>query len=452
MRRALWLVGFSWAQALLPFPPVGARYISLPAFLERVSEASLQLATAATAFRSADWDVYQAYANFLPALGASASLTQNYGTTFDPFAFSRVQQTTTFGSASLSANLVLFAGLANHYLLRQAKYARLAAHASYKRIQVEVLAQALLQFFQTLADSAAIMLQAQRIARLEAQIARLEAQVGVGQTLDLELASLQAQKAREEAQYVSLYNRHRENKLVLLQLMRWDGLSPDSIEFTLGLEVPLENFDHSQVVAQALQYAPELEEARFRTLVQTYALRAARSRYWPQLNASASIQTSYSSNAGDIQFVGGQIVRSPWPLERQVRENFNQSIFLSLSVPIFQRFQVRSQVVRTEASRESASINELQQRQTVLRRVESAYLAWQNAVATLSAAERSYAAAEKAYKQAQAQYESGRLSYWAYREALSNYTQAELDRANAALDLQLRTLLLLAYTGRYSSL
>ncbi len=125
------------------------------------------------------------------------------GTTFDPFAFSRVQQTTTFGSASLSASLTLFNGFANHYLLRQAKYARLLTHATYRRIQTEVLAQALTQFFQTIGDSIAIELQRQRIERLSAQIQRLQAQVEAGQTLSLDLLSLEAQKAREEAQYIT---------------------------------------------------------------------------------------------------------------------------------------------------------------------------------------------------------------------------------------------------------
>jgi outer membrane protein len=141
-----------------------------------------------------------------------------------------VQQTTTFGGASLSASLTLFNGFANHYLLRQAKYARLLTHATYRRIQTEVLAQALTQFFQTIGDSIAIELQRQRIERLSAQIQRLQAQVEAGQTLSLDLLSLEAQKAREEAQYITLYNRHRENKLNLLLLMRWESLSPDSVE------------------------------------------------------------------------------------------------------------------------------------------------------------------------------------------------------------------------------
>lgn len=450
----LLLIGFGLGQALPPFPPPAARLITLETFLERTAEASLQILAASVSFRAADWDYYQAHANFLPAISASANVSQNYGTTFDPFAFSRVQQTTTFGGASISASLTLFNGFANHYLLRQARYARLLSHATYRRIQNEVLAQALTQFFQTLGDSIAIELQKQRIERLSAQIQRLKAQVEVGQTISLDLLSLEAQKAREEAQYIALYNRHRENKLALLMLMRWENISPDSVEFTLGIPVPEKTFIHEEVVEKALRYAPELEEARFRTLVQTYAYKAARSSYAPTLSLSASMQTNYSSNAGDVRFDPQtfQLIRQPYPFERQVRENFNQSISISLFVPIFQNFRRRAQVVRAETNLQSTQISEMQQRQAVLRRIESAYLSWENAQSSYLAARRSFAAAEKAYLQSQALYEAGRLSYWAYREALTSYNQAQIDLAQAELDLKLRTLLLLAYTGHYQNL
>ncbi len=457
MRRVLRLplfLTFGLAQTLPAFPAPGVRWITLETFLQRTAETSLQVLAASVNFRPADWDYYQAQANFLPSLQANASLTQNYGTTFDPFAFSRVQQTTTFGSASLSASLTLFNGFANHYLLRQAKYARLLTHATYRRIQTEVLAQALTQFFQTVGDSIAIELQRQRIERLSTQIQRLQAQVEVGQTLSLDLLSLEAQKAREEAQYIALYNRHRENKLNLLLLMRWDGLSPDSVEFTLGLPVPEKTFIHDEVVEAAFRYAPELEEARFRTLVQTYALKAARGSYAPTLSLSASLQTTYSSNAGDVRFDPQtfQLIREPYPFERQVRENFNQFVSVSLFVPLFQNFRRRAQVVRAEANLSSAQVNESQQQQVVRRRIESAYLSWESAQATYAAAQRSLDAAEKAYFQAQAQYEAGRLSYWAFREAFLTYNQAQIDLAQAGLDLKLRTLLLLAYTGYYQNL
>jgi len=446
------LLSLIGAQTLPPFPPAGIRWISLETFLDRTAEASLQVVAASVGFRAADWDYYQALGNFLPNISASANLSQNYGTTFDPFAFSRVQQTTTFGGGSVSASLTLFGGFANHYLLKQAKYARLLTQASYRRVQTEVLAQALLQFFQTIGDSMAITLQKQRIERLSTQIERLKAQVEAGQVIPLDLLSLEAQRVREEAQYITLYNRHRENKLTLLHLMRWDDLSVDSVEFMLGVEVPMQTFVRKQVIEAGLRAAPELEEARFRTLIQSYALRAARSSYAPNLSVSASMQTNYSSNAGDIRFVGGQLVREPWPFDRQVRENFNQSVSLSLFVPIFQGFRRRAQVVRAEANVSSSEINELQQRQVVLRRMESAYLAWESAMATYQAVGRSVEAAQRAYVQAQVQYEAGRLSYWAYREALLSYEQAQLDFAQTQLDLRLRTLLLLAYTGQYQNL
>ncbi len=444
-----------WAQVSLPpFPPQGVRWISLGEFLRAVSQQALTIQQAALQLRPAEWDAFQARFNFLPSLSASASATQNYGTTFDPFAFSRVQQTTTFSSASVGANWVLFAGLANHYLLKQARANAAAVRASLRRVQAEVLTQALTQFSQTLADSVALVLAQQRLERLRDQLARVRLQLEAGQALLSDSLSLAAQLAREEAQYLQLFNRHRENKLLLLQLMGEEEVSPDSVEFHLGLQVPdLGPLSEKEAIQLALASAPELEEARWRLLLQAYALKTARAGYFPTLALNASIQTNYSSNAGNIRFdpVLG-LVREPLPFDRQIRDNVNQSVSLSLSVPIFRQFRQRAQVVRAEASVENASLQERLQRQQVVRRTQQAYLAWQNALAQEQALQRSVEAAERAYHQTRLQYEAGRLSYWQFREALLAYSQAQAELAQAQMDRRLRELLLGAYIGKFREL
>ncbi|MCS6895953.1 MAG: TolC family protein [Bacteroidia bacterium] len=436
------------------FPPKGATYIPLMVFLREVQQNALAVRQAATLLRPAQAEILQGYSNFLPSISANSSVTQNYGTTFDPFAFSRVQQTTTFASGSINANWLLFAGLANHYILRQARMNAAMVQASYHRVQTEVLAQALLQFSQTLTDSVLIELAQQRIARLRDQIQRLSVLIQAGQTLSLDSLTIAAQLAREEAQYLTLYNRHRENKLNLLQLMGWDSVSVDAVEFTLGIGAPdLGPLTESEAIQASLQTAPEVEEAKWRLLMQSYAVKSARAAYYPTLSLGASIQTNYSSNAGNIRFDPVQgIVREPSPFQRQVRDNVNQSIFLSLSIPIFQQLRRRTQVVRAEGSLRSAELQLEIQKQQVIRRTQQAYLAWQNALQQEAALSRSAEAARYALQQAQAQYEAGRISYWNYRESLLTANQAQLELEQARLDKAFRSLLLAAYIGKYKDL
>ncbi|MCX7606725.1 MAG: TolC family protein [Bacteroidia bacterium] len=453
--KIFFLWGLVWAQVHLPpFPSEGARFISLPDFLRAVQQNAPSLRQAALNLRPTRWEWYQAQANFLPTLSMSASVTQNYGTTFDPFAFDRVQQTTTFSSGSISANWILFSGFANHYLLRQAKVNVALSHASLRRVQADILAQALMQFSQVLVDSVVLVSARQRMERVGDQLARVSVQIRAGQALLVDSLSLAAQLAREEAQYITLYNRHRENKLVLLQLMGADTLSPDSVEFFLGVSVPeLGEMSEEEAIRSALVFAPELEEARWRELLQSYALRVARAGYFPTLSMGASIQTNYSSNAGNIRFdpVLG-IVREPLSFERQIRENINQSVFFSLSVPLFRQFRQRAQVVRAEANFQSAQLQSLLQRQQVIRRTQQAYLAWKNAVAQEMALRRSVEATLRAFQQVQLQYEAGRVAYWTYREALLTFTQTQMELIQARIERDLRALLLGAYIGKFQDL
>ncbi|MCX8112788.1 MAG: TolC family protein [Bacteroidia bacterium] len=451
----LTLISKGKGQISLPtFPPASIQRITLPTFLRQVQQNAISVRQAAVPLTVAQAELQQAYLAFLPSISANASATQNYGTTFDPFAFDRVQQTTTFGSGSVGANWLIFAGLANHYLLRQARANAALTQATYRRTQTDLLAQALAQFSQTLSDSFLIALSQQRIERLRDQLKRVTILVEAGQSLAIDSLSLAAQLAREEAQYLSLYNRHRENKLLLLQLMGWDSVSVDAVEFTLGVEVPdLGLLTEAEAIQLSIRFAPEIEEARWRTLVQTYSLRAAQAAYFPTLSMSASIQTNYSSNAGNIRFDPVQgIVREPLPFEKQIRDNVNQSIFVSLSVPIFQQGRRRTQVIRAEGSLRNAELQLDLQRQQVVRRTQQAYLAWQNALQQEAALRRSAEAALRALQQSQVQYEGGRINYWTYREALIAATQAQLELEQARLDKALRALLLSAYIGKYRDL
>ncbi|MEN2991933.1 MAG: TolC family protein [Bacteroidia bacterium] len=454
-RALLWLPAVALGQigSLPAFPPAGVRWISLREFLEGVRRNALTIQQAMAALPPARWELYQAQANFLPSLTANASATQNYGTTFDPFAFQRVQQTTTFSSASLAANWVLFAGFANHYLVRQAQAGLAATRAAQRRAEAEVLTQALLQFQQALSDSITLELAQWRLRRLEDQLNRQSARLAVGQALSTDSLTLAAQLLREKAQYLALYNRHRENKLLLLQLMGAEATPVDSVEFTLGLPpVDLGPLSEAEAITLALQQAPEIEEARWRLLQQTYARKAVRAEFFPTLNLSASLQTNYSSNAGLFRITPTGVVREPLSFERQLRENFNQSIFVSLSIPIFQQFRRRLRLARAESGVETAEIQLRLQTQQVVRRTQQAYLVWRNAVVQEAALQISSQTAEKALAQAEAQYQAGLISYWSYREALSTAAQARLELEQARLERQIRTLLLGAYLGKYREL
>ncbi|MBU2018286.1 MAG: TolC family protein, partial [Bacteroidetes bacterium] len=132
----------------------------------------------------------------------------------------------------------------------------------------------------------------------------------------------------------------------------------------------------------------------------------------PTLSLSGSIGTGYTSI-------------NPNAFRDQFSLNFNQRIGLSLTVPIFNRYQTRAAVQTATINIEKAEIQKQLAEKTIYTKIETAY---QNAISAqeqVIAAEASKDAAEESYKLAQKSYELGALSTMDLVISQNTYTNAQ---------------------------
>ena len=115
----------------------------------------------------------------------------------------------------------------------------------------------------------------------------------------------------------------------------FDVLEPengDAIERYMGSIIPPD-----QVYDHAVTFKPQIKEQQYLLESQKKALRIAQAGYYPKLNLSAGYSTGYYHNFGDGDYNNA-------PFSDQLKNNGQKSIGLSLSIPIFNRFQVRNSV------------------------------------------------------------------------------------------------------------
>ncbi|MGQ9863882.1 MAG: TolC family protein [Bacteroidia bacterium] len=437
--RLIFLASLAWAQVRL----------TLPRALESALEYNLSLQRTKYARELAQFGITTAYMGFLPDLSVNLNLAQNYGTTFDQFAFQRVRRTTTFFTPSANATWVIFRGLAQHYLLKQARWRAAGADATVKRTAIEVLVQVLNQFFLALADKPALEIQKERIQSLQTQLELTQTLAQTGARTETEVLSLQATLSREKANLQALLNRHRENTLLLLQLIGWENVAVDSVTLELGMEAPgLEPLPPWPAIQErALAFAPELEERRINGLIQRYAYKSAQAARFPSLILAGRVGSAYSSNGGQFRLVGTSFVRERTALGQQLPDNLNQSLSLTLNIPIFTRFTALQNVRSAENAIQNAEIEYRIAYQNVLRRAQQAYLQAENAYTLLQTRQESQQAAQLAFERTQAQYQLGRVNYLQYYEALNAYNIAQLEYQQALQEWHLRYLFLQALQG-----
>ena len=137
----------------------------------------------------------------------------------------------------------------------------------------------------------------------------------------------------------------QDYKLQLKQLLELDGESEMNLYIpTLGTEnvlAPLPT--KTDVYRSALVLRPEIEAGKLNIQTSDLDIKIARAGYLPTLSLSAGIRTSHA-NGNDFTF------------SEQVKQNWNNSLGFTVSVPIFSNRQTKSAV-------EKAKIHELIQEQ-----------------------------------------------------------------------------------------
>jgi len=136
----------------------------------------------------------------------------------------------------------------------------------------------------------------------------------------------------------------------------------------------------------------------------------------------------------------------------QFTNNLNQSIFFSLSVPLFNNFGIYTNVERAEVDVLSAKLAKDQTEQALTQTVEQAYADARAAKRTFEANDRALEAAQLAMTNAEARFEAGAISALEYADARTRLDNARINALRTQYDFVFKTRILDFYLGRPLSL
>jgi outer membrane protein len=239
---------------------------------------------------------------------------------------------------------------------------------------------------------------------------------------------LVAQLASDKYTLVTAQNAVRQNKLTLKQLLQlpladtFDIVTPDTVIATQA--VP--NLD--SVEAYALQNRPEIKIGELGIDISRYNLAIAKTGYLPLLSASATLSTGYSNNTQN-DFV------------QQLDNNFFQQIGLDLSIPIFNRRQVKTSVENAKIQIEQSRLTLLGNQTALSQTIEQAYINVLNAQSQYDAAVEELTANQEAFRVAAEELKVGASNLVAYLQQKTLYTQAFQNyvqaKYNSALSIEI---------------
>ena len=228
---------------------------------------------------------------------------------------------------------------------------------------------------------------------LQIQVQREQKIYDVGSVALYALIQLKAQESTDQFTLVKAINTQKADLLTLKQLLlltsdeMFDIIKPETI-------APIDSISTFKSVEQiALSSRPEIKNGEQALQIAQYGVTIARAGYKPLLTAGGSLNTSYFTGQGN--------------LAKQLNNNFNQQLGLTLAIPIFTRRVVKTQVEEAKINVDQAGLNLSNTKITLSQTVERAFLNVANAKSQYEAALVQYNLNKEGYRIASEQLKVG---------------------------------------------
>jgi len=351
----------------------------------------------------------QAQANKLPSLSASAQ--QN-------FTWSKTEDATTgessFEGASnrnmgLSSSVTIYNGLRLQNLIKQAELDLQAGVYDSETIKESVSISILNAFLQVVAYEESVKNAQNQMDATADQLALSEARLQAGIISKSDYLQVKSQLATEKLSLANAKSQYAISKISLMQLMEL----PVDENFAIERPTINENINQNltpkaaEVYATALGIKPQIKSAEYQKESAAIDEKISRSSYFPAVTANAGLSSGFSSSMGQL---GDQVT---------------PSLGVAVSIPIFQKKQVKSSVALSKINYQNAELNEIDTKNELRKDVEQACVDVISAQIEYEANIENYSSYEESYALAEEKFNNGLINSVDFLFEKTNLIEAE---------------------------
>jgi len=386
----------------------------------------------------AENNLLQSKISLFPSLNASSGYSQAKGRVWDGTTAKFVEGSTVHSlSGSVSSSVTLFSGFQQKNAIERNRFSLMARVQNVEKLKNDLTIHIASFYLQIIHAQEQLAVAENQLALTLLQVKRTETLVEAGSLPEGALFDIQSQAAREELQVVMANNILEMAQLDLTQLLDL----PASTHF----QVAVPDFSNigiaeisssvSDVIAVAENVMPEIKAAEYGVAEADKTLSIARGARSPRLSMSAGINTGYSNN---------------WDLKlwEQISQNYNMSFGVGLSIPIFNGWQVNTNVKNAKLNLQNYQYQLQNTKNTLYKEIQQAHA---DAVASLKkylASAKAVAAMEEAFRYTEQRYEVGIVNFVDYSTAKTRLTSAQSDLLQAKFEYIFKTKVLDHYNGR----
>ncbi|MGL5937952.1 MAG: TolC family protein, partial [Phocaeicola sp.] len=224
--------------------------------------------------------------------------------------------------------------------------------------------------------------------------------------------------------------------LELIQLMELEGDGAFDIDSLDEDIVVMNELNPAAMYDAALECMPQIRQAYYRLKSKSKEVKIAKSGYYPTLSIGAGIATGYYYTERGLSD----------PFKYQFDNNMQKSIYMTLTIPLFDRFNTRNQARGARINENSAMLSLEGERKKLYKEIEKAYTDVLGSFEKYKATSRAVKANEEAHRYALEKYAAGKSTPFEYNEIKMKLADALSKQSQAKYAYLLRSRILSFYS------
>lgn len=370
-----------------------------------------------------------------PSIQGNASAYRVDGNSFNQQAGEVINGQIDYVNGSLDASIPIFNGLRQVNLYRQAKAQNEAQLYNVNRSSQDVIRDVANQYLTCLLDVQLIKIDEENVAAQQIQYDQIKVQVELGSKPEADLYNQEYQLKNAELLLVRSRNKLKNDKATLAKTIQIDPSIPfelESINWNVDAVIS-DTLSLDKMYEVALNRRSDLKQAENTERAAHFGFSSFKGRYYPSLYGGASFGSRYNYiHGGDNR-----------PFVDQFKTDNRQfSYGVSLTIPIYNGLQYRSQAALSRTNYENAKILHKNAEVTVKADVILAYQNFNDAITNYEASMAQLKAAELSYKTEKERYDLGISDIVQLAVVNQTYIRAQGDYQSSLFMLMFQRLLI----------
>jgi len=379
--------------------------------------------------------------NRLPDLNANLNGSLNYGYTWVQQEAANVQESTYSLSPGITSNISVFEGMTQSNTIKRNQYNLKAALEDSKKTKNDIALQITAQYMQILFDKELLAVAIEQSETSKLQVDRTKKLVDAGSVALGNLLEIKSQAAKEALNVTQQENNLTLSLLNLAQLL--DIVNPVGFDIETPSIPELTQFLPDQpnnIYTTALGIMPEIKSSEYSLTSSEYELKMAKGGYYPTFGVGIGMNASSFSLLDDPNNYNVSI-GDQWDKTRSSYLGF------SLRIPIFNRFNTKTNVSNARINLTDAQYKLELEKQNLRKDIQQAYVDARASYNKYLSSEEAVNSFAESFRYTEKKFNVGLVNSVDYNVSKTDFTRAQSDLLQAKYEYILRTKILDFYKG-----